>query len=809
MNLVGSYNVVYTASDQCGNQVSATRVVNVVDTTSPVITISGDNPLTLEYGETYQEFGATAYDLVDGSFAVTDISLGNLDVTVAGSYNVIYTATDTSGNIATATRVVVISQIEVVNKILLNPSVIDYQIPKYYELESGGAITYPYPPQYYKAYCVPTSFANLLNYYNDISKQNIAIQLNYTAQNSTPPLTDYIFNYKSRPLTATKITDPNKIDIGYMLNTNAHGYDISDGSWTGTKLTDFKNFVEFLNITSPNLSYRYRNIGVRYDISYSFTNISGETIISKKYSPENKEDIFNEIKNEISNNRPLILSFTHWNIVENSTYTNYTLSGETVWFYDFSGLVTSTLNIQSDNPIYQNAEYIDEVWDPEAGLGHTVTCVGYISNYDSNVNSDWLIVQDNINNINLSSTNRYKTPKYLAVQFDLSYLAMITTLDISYQIGQPTTNLLCLSQTSQVNVVDSNGGKYVFNGLTTYDSTLNYGLFNGVYTIQGITSGHPFALLNHDVSNLISYTGTRTTIDIVVSGGNFGSPYYTFSPDINSNSFSFIPGYTYRFVGQGISSSHPFYITDGNYGQASSELNITGSSITGTQNFTMEIPYNFTKTSIKYYCTAHSSMQKDVNITTTLIDGNYYNFYYGDIVLTVSGDFGIISGYCYYHGYMGLQNKLVYTSVCNPYLNYVVSSNVSSLPGGYNGTIRLYDITGQGQPLDFSYSEINNTVIEHLGRVLSFYVEDNLIYIKTVDPLYENYKLGGLIFNLYDYNNVLINAVSNPNAINLVQDKYSVNVNNQYFIIEPSPGTPGEEYISITQTPIPICEIIM
>ena len=60
---VGSYTITYTASDAAGNVGTATRTVNVVDTTAPVITITGDNPFTVELGENYTDAGATASDL--------------------------------------------------------------------------------------------------------------------------------------------------------------------------------------------------------------------------------------------------------------------------------------------------------------------------------------------------------------------------------------------------------------------------------------------------------------------------------------------------------------------------------------------------------------------------------------------------------------------------------------------------------------------------------------------------------------------------------------------------------------------------
>ena len=49
---------------------------------------------------------------------------------------------------------------------------------------------------------------------------------------------------------------------------------------------------------------------------------------------------------------------------------------------------------------------------------------------------------------------------------------------------------------------------------------------------------------------------------------------------------------------------------------------------------------------------------------TKSVDGVSYNFYYGDITVKVSSDFGIISVYCYYHGYMGGQDLLKYSASC-------------------------------------------------------------------------------------------------------------------------------------------------
>ncbi len=105
--IVGGYVLTYTATDTAGNISSKERVVNVVlpaDTTAPVITLNGDNPLTHIQREIFTDPGATAIDDRDGSADVT--TSGAVDAATVGSYIVTYAATDSSGNIATLTRVV-------------------------------------------------------------------------------------------------------------------------------------------------------------------------------------------------------------------------------------------------------------------------------------------------------------------------------------------------------------------------------------------------------------------------------------------------------------------------------------------------------------------------------------------------------------------------------------------------------------------------------------------------------------------------------------------------------------------------------
>ena len=75
-----------------------------IDTTPPVITLNGDNPMTIECGSGFTDPGASAIDDVDGNISV-DISNG-VNATEVGTYEVIYTATDNSGNTSSETRTV-------------------------------------------------------------------------------------------------------------------------------------------------------------------------------------------------------------------------------------------------------------------------------------------------------------------------------------------------------------------------------------------------------------------------------------------------------------------------------------------------------------------------------------------------------------------------------------------------------------------------------------------------------------------------------------------------------------------------------
>ena len=108
-DVVDSYTVTYDIVDAHGNVANQVkRTVNVVDTTLPVITLTGDNPQIIEVHNAYTELGATADDNYDGDITSSiAIDSTDVDVNTVGPYTINYDVTDANSNDATqVTRIV-------------------------------------------------------------------------------------------------------------------------------------------------------------------------------------------------------------------------------------------------------------------------------------------------------------------------------------------------------------------------------------------------------------------------------------------------------------------------------------------------------------------------------------------------------------------------------------------------------------------------------------------------------------------------------------------------------------------------------
>jgi len=101
--VLGSYTLYYNVDDTKGNSaVQRVRVIDVIDTTSPVVVLVGDSVVDLVIGDSWSDPGST---VTDNSGEVLTIVEGGdtVDVNTEGAYTITYTATDSSLNAGNTT----------------------------------------------------------------------------------------------------------------------------------------------------------------------------------------------------------------------------------------------------------------------------------------------------------------------------------------------------------------------------------------------------------------------------------------------------------------------------------------------------------------------------------------------------------------------------------------------------------------------------------------------------------------------------------------------------------------------------------
>jgi hypothetical protein len=94
-----TFTATYSATDTDGNTTTVDKTFTVKDTVAPVITLLGDNPLTLTAGSVESNDPGATTD--DGSTVTSDFATVIDDNSEIGGYTVTYTSTDAAGNVAT------------------------------------------------------------------------------------------------------------------------------------------------------------------------------------------------------------------------------------------------------------------------------------------------------------------------------------------------------------------------------------------------------------------------------------------------------------------------------------------------------------------------------------------------------------------------------------------------------------------------------------------------------------------------------------------------------------------------------------
>ncbi len=225
-DLVGTYTIYYDSTDTAGNNaIQVNRTVIVSDTTSPIITLIGDNPQTIEQGAGYTELGATTSDGSTVTINTTEFA------DLVGTYHIYYDSTDTAGNNAIqVNRTVIVSDTTppVISLLGDNPQTIE-QGAGYTELgattSDGSTVTIN-----------TTEFADLVGtyhiYYDSTDTAgNNAIQVNRTV----------IVSDTTSPIITLIGGNPQTIEqgAGYTeLNATT-----SDGSTVTINTTEFADLV--------------------------------------------------------------------------------------------------------------------------------------------------------------------------------------------------------------------------------------------------------------------------------------------------------------------------------------------------------------------------------------------------------------------------------------------------------------------------------------------------------------------------------------------------------------------------------------
>ncbi len=111
--VLGTYSVTYRVTDSSSNVSQAVRTVRVVDTTPPVLSLTGRSQVTIEIGTPYDDDGATAQDNYDGNLSAAVRMTGSVNSDYEGTYTLTYTVSDSSGNAASpVSRTVIVEPLK-------------------------------------------------------------------------------------------------------------------------------------------------------------------------------------------------------------------------------------------------------------------------------------------------------------------------------------------------------------------------------------------------------------------------------------------------------------------------------------------------------------------------------------------------------------------------------------------------------------------------------------------------------------------------------------------------------------------------
>ena len=119
VNIIKNTDLIkYEVKDSFKNKTVVERKIKFEDKESPIITLKGNESISILLGQTYNESGYTALDNCDGDLTNTVEVTNNVNTNKIGNYEVTYKIKDNAGNETTSIRKVKVYQ----NKVQIKPS---------------------------------------------------------------------------------------------------------------------------------------------------------------------------------------------------------------------------------------------------------------------------------------------------------------------------------------------------------------------------------------------------------------------------------------------------------------------------------------------------------------------------------------------------------------------------------------------------------------------------------------------------------------------------------------------------------------
>ena len=111
VNLLGEYKVKYEI-DVDGNKEYVYRDVIVIDNDSPEIKLKGEEIVYINLNDVYYEEGYEVSDNYDVGLDRKVSIRGRVDTSVLGEYELLYSTVDSSGNIGSVKRLVIVKELD-------------------------------------------------------------------------------------------------------------------------------------------------------------------------------------------------------------------------------------------------------------------------------------------------------------------------------------------------------------------------------------------------------------------------------------------------------------------------------------------------------------------------------------------------------------------------------------------------------------------------------------------------------------------------------------------------------------------------